>query len=615
MGLFHAIGAVFKFIWHGLDALRKVMHLLLLLFIFGLIAVAVSRDLPLLPREAALVLAPEGRIVEELTGRPFERAINEASGSAEPESRLKDLVDVLRAAKDDDRVKVVVLDLESLTGGGLPALQDVAAAIAAVRAAGKKVLAWSQYYDQRQYYLAAQADEVYVDPFGFVMLEGYGYYRSYFKGTLDRLGVNVHVFKVGSHKSAPDRWTRADMSPEDREEAKGWLGALWTDYKDDVARARGIEPEVVQAYADKAGASAREVAGDLAQLALNRGFVNGLKTREEFEALVMEFAGEDDDEHSYNAIDWHEYLTVLRSEEALHKQPNQNVGVIVASGEIFDGEQSPGTIGGDTLAEMLRDARYDDEIEAVVLRIDSPGGSMLASEVVRREVAALRESGKPVVASMGSVAASGGYYIAMEADRILASPATITGSIGVFALLPTFEKTLDKVGVTNDGFGTTAMADMERIDRGLNPELAVVLQASVENAYQRFITAVAKARKRKVEEIDGIAQGKVWSGADAKAAGLVDDFGDVDAAVREAAKLAKLKKGYGTRWLDRKTDWREALALRFEGASLAAAGSLGLAPRRLSLPADELLFAEARRLARLETLRGKPLYLCGCGAE
>lgn len=615
MGLLHAIGAVFRFIWQALDALRKVLHLVLLLFIFGLFAAAVGRDIPILPGKAALVLAPEGRLVEELSGEPFARAVNQAAGEPAPETRLKDLVDVLRAAGQDDRVKVVVLDTSSLSGGGLPALQDLAAAVAEVRKSGKKVFAWSDSYDQRQYYLAAQADEVYVDPFGMVMVEGYGYYRSYFKGTLDKLGVTMHVFKVGTHKSAPDTWIRTDMSPEDREEAGRWVGALWGAYKADVARARAIDPAVLQDFSDHAVAGVREAGGDLAQYALNRGLVTGLKTREEFEQLVSDLAGEDENEHSYNSIDWRQYLTVLRSEQALHKRPRLNVGVVVASGEIFDGEEPPGSIGGDTLAKMLRDARYDDAIQAVVLRIDSPGGSMMASEAVRREVAALRESGKPVVASMATVAASGGYYIAMDADRILAAPATITGSIGVFIVLPTFEKTLGKVGVSNDGFGTTALAGAERLDRGLNPELGGVLQAGVENAYQRFVTAAAKARERKVEEIDSVAQGKVWSGTDAKAAGLIDGFGNIDDAIRQAAALAQLKPGYGTRWIEREQDWRQALGLKVMDSLARAALAVGLLPQPLEPPGAGLLRAEAVRIARITALGGRPVYLCGCEIE
>ena len=612
MAFLRAIGTFFKYIWYALDGLRKVLHLVLLLLIFGVIVAAASRDLPIVPREAALVLAPEGRLVEERSGAPFERVLAEATGDAEAETRVRDLVDVLRAAREDDRIKAVVLDLSKMSGGGLPALQDLAAEIAAVRKAGKRVLAWGEYLDQRQYYLAAQADEVYIDPFGGVILQGYAYFRTYYKGTLDKLGVKVHVFKVGTHKSAPDTWIRTNMSPEDREEAQGWVGALWTAYKTDVATARGIEPDALQAYADKAGEGVREFAGDTAQYAQSRGLVNGLKTREQFEDAVSGLAGMDEDEHSYNSVDWRQYLSVVRSEAALHKKADRNVAVIVASGEIMDGEQPPGTVGGDTLAALLRDARFDDEIKAVVLRIDSPGGSMMASEVVRREVVALKAVGKPVVASMASVAASGGYYIAMDADRILAAPSTITGSIGVFAVLPTFEDTLGKVGVTTDCFGTTKLAGAEHIERGLNPELGSILQSSVENAYQRFVGAAAKARDRKVEEIDSIAQGKVWSGKDAKAAGLIDDFGNVDDAIRIAAELASLGPHHGTRWVEQSSDWRDALALKMGATAARFVAWTGFAPLEPPIPGAALLRAEVKHLERMRALQGRPLYFCGC---
>jgi protease-4 len=609
MGLMRTLGSLLKGLLYALDGLRKFLHLVLLLVIFGALLAASHTTLPIIPRSAALELAPMGSIVEEESGDPLDRALSDVTGEDEQETRLRDLIDVVDHARDDDRIHALVLDLDRLDHAGLPALQDLARSIRWFRESGKKVYAHGLMFTQRQYYLAAQADEVYLDPFGFVLLDGYSYYRTYLRGAVDKLAVDVNVFKIGSHKSAPDTWTRSDMSSEDRENAKVWVGALWDSYKTDVATARKLEPGLIQAYSDEAVAGVRATGGDLAQYALARGLVDGLKTREEFEKIVAGVAGEDEDTGGYKAVDWRSYLPIVRSDEALAGSEDQNVGVIIASGEILDGEQPPGFVGGDTLAAQLRDLRDDDEYSAVVLRIDSPGGSIMASEVIRREVEALTAAGKPVVASMGTVAASGGYYIAMNADRIIAAPTTITGSIGVFAVIPTFQKTLAKIGVTNDGFGTTDLAGATDLDRELGGEARQILQASVEHSYQAFVGGVARARGRRPEEIESLAQGRVWTGADAQAAGIVDELGGVDEAIAEAAKLAGLKEGYGVDWIEREMSWRDVIAMRLRAA--AAWTVKAIAPRRAQLPALGSAMAEVRGYLELAA-KGRPVYLCNC---
>jgi len=611
MPVLHALWSVLKGIWFALDGLRKVLHLVLLLMLFGVLLAASQSELPYVPDTAALVLSPQGHLVEELSGDPLERAFSHAIGEGQAETRLRDLVDVVDEARDDDRIQALVLDLEGLEGAGLPMLQDLAQSIRWFRESGKKVYAYAESYSQRQYFLAAQADVVYLDPMGYVLLEGYGYYRTYFRGTLDKLAVDVNVFKAGSHKSAPEEWTRADMSPEDREDAEVWVGALWETYKNDVGAARKLEPGLIQAYADEAAEGIGATGGDLAQYALARGLVDGLKTRQEFEEIVAEIAGEDE-ETGFAGVEWLGYLPYVRSEQAVREYGDETIGVIVASGEILDGEHSPGIVGGDSLSKLLREAREDDDIAAVVLRIDSPGGSIMASEVIRREVAALRASGKPVVASMGTVAASGGYYIAMDANRILAAPTTITGSIGVFAVIPTFQRTLDKIGVTNDGFGTTKLSGQTDLDRELGPEAKQILQASVEHAYRTFVNNVALARKRRPEEIDSLAQGRVWTGADAKAAGIVDELGGVDEAIAEAAKLAGLEEEYDVQWMEQDLSWRDALVLRLRQS--VAWFVEAVAPRRTALPQLGMALERARALLALAA-EGRPVYLCSCRVE
>ena len=441
-------------------------------------------------------------------------------------------------------------------------------------------------------------------------IEGYGYFRTYYRGTLDKLAVDINVFKAGTHKSAPEEWSRTDMSPEDRADAEVWIGALWDAYKADVGAARNLDPALIQAYADEAAAGIRATGGDVAQYALARGLVDGLKTRQEFEAIIAEVAGEDEDT-GFAAVDWQGYLPYVRSEESLRGRGDETVAVVVASGEILDGEQAPGLIGGDSLARLLRDVRNDDDYAAVVLRIDSPGGSIMASEVIRREIAALRAAGKPVVASMSTVAASGGYYIAMDADRILAAPTTITGSIGVFAVIPTFQRTLDKVGITSDGFGTTRLAGQTDLDRGLGPDAKEILQASVEHHYRTFVESVATARKRRPEEIDSLAQGRVWTGRGrARPRASSTSSAGSTTRSRQAAELAGLDdEEYDVRWMEQEHTWRDALALHLRGAAAWVIDAV--MPRRESLPQVSFALERARALLALAGRgpAGLPLFL------
>ena len=496
------------------------------------------------------------------------------------ETRLRDVVEAIRAAKDDDRISSLYLDLGGLEGGGVAKLQEVAAAIDAFRATGKPVLAYGDYYDQPQYYLAAHADEIYLDPHGIAYVDGFANYGMFVKEALDKLSIDWNVFRVGQYKSAVEMFTRNDMSPAEREESLAWLNSIWGTWKTDVAKARSIEPAALQSYADDAVAALRAANGDLARMALEAGLVTALEGRYKAEERLAEITGEEEDEHTYKGIDHWAYLANVHSGKALSSKPVDKVAVIVASGEIVPGEQSPGMIGSDSLAQQLRDARFDDAVKAVVLRIDSPGGSTFASEVIRREVEALRLAGKPVVASMSSLAASGGYYIAMDADRIVASPATLTGSIGIFAMFPTFQRSLERLGVHVDGVGTTALSGEFRPDRPMSEATREILQQSIEYEYTHFIGRVAKSRKQEVGAIDAIAQGRVWSGADAKRLGLVDQLGSYQDAIDLAAKLAKLGKKFDVEYFDAEMGIGEALGLRIQTAAGAYGRPVAAAPDR-----------------------------------
>jgi protease-4 len=559
------VGRFFGALWRGLDGLRRVLHLILLLVIFGFIVGALRSSIPLLPAEAALVIAPTGEIVEQLSGDPFERALAEAQGAGSSETLLRDLTEAIRTAASDKRIRALVLDLNSMTGGGQPTLEEFARAVAEFRESGKPVIAHSVTFLQDQYLVAAHADEIYVDPLGLVILEGYERYRNYYKAALDKLGVDVNVFRVGSFKSAVEPFLRQDMSPEDREASLAYLGALWDNYRTVVAQARGLEPEAITRYANDIGATAVAARGDLPAAALAAKLVTGVKSSLEVEARVAEIVGLDDQTDSYNAVSIDDYLRVQRAEEKLQGDGKPRIGVIVASGEILDGDQPPGIIGGETVASLVREARLNDDIRALVLRIDSPGGSVFASEQIYRELQAFKATNRPVVVSMGDLAASGGYYIAAPADEIWASPGTITGSIGIFALFPTLNRTLDKVGVSVDGVGTTPLSGELRLDRPVGPVAAQLLQSLIERGYADFLARVAEGRNLEVEAVEPLAQGRVWSGRDAKANGLVDQLGGFDDAVASAAAKAELAEGsYHLDYLETDLSWAEELAMSFK---------------------------------------------------
>jgi protease-4 len=610
-----AIAAFFTFVWRALDALRKVLHLIVLLVTFLVIGAALSPNIPIVPHKTALVIAPQGTLVEQLAGDPFDRAIAELYGQQRAETLVRDLIDAIEAAKTDKRVEVLVLDLGHMAGGGVAKLQEVAAAIRDFRRSGKKVLAFGEGYDQAQYYLAAQADEVYLDPQGLVLIDGFAYYRTFLKGVIDKLSVDVNVFRAGKFKSYTDQFSRSDMSEQEEEESLAWLNALWAQYQAGIVKARKLDPGAIADYANNFAASAKSQRGDLAAVALEKKLVTDLKSRREFEDEVKAMVGEDEKEHTYRGIPHWDYLAAVRPTKALRME-GDHVGVIVASGEILDGEQPPGTVGSDSLAHLLRDALHDDDVKAVVLRIDSPGGSMFASEVIRREIDALRDAKKPVIASMSSVAASGGYYIAMDADQIWASPATLTGSIGVFAVFPTVERTLGKFGITIDGVGTTPLADSLRLDRTLHDQAKEILQASVEHAYSVFVDNVASARKKSFEDIDAVAQGRVWAGVDARGHGLIDHLGSYKDALNAAAKLAKLGADYKVEYIEPPLGWREAIALQSQ--ALAARFGRAVAPERQLLDGARRWFApleaELARLSRFTDPK-QVYYYCPCSVN
>jgi protease-4 len=602
----------FALVWRILEGLRKVLHLVLLLVIFGFILAALHTSIPTVPHSAALVIAPEGELVEQLSSDPVRRAFGQASGGPAPETLLKDVIDAVESAKSDSRIKLIVLDLGNLGASGLSKLQEIGAALRDFRAAGKRVVVAADSLDQTQYYLAAQAGEVYLDPLGLVYVDGFSYYRMFLKDAIDKLGVDVNVFRAGTFKSYTDQFSRSDMAPSEREESSVWLEALWRAYSQDVTRARSLPANAVNDYVADAPVALAAVNGDAAKLALQRGLVTALKSRRQLADELKTLVGEDQDTHSFNSIGMSQYLASARAKRVLRSKSDAKVGIVVASGEILDGHQPPGTIGGESTADLLRQARYDNAVKAVVLRVDSPGGSMFASEQILREIQTLRKAGKPVVVSMSTYAASGGYYISAAANQIFASPTTLTGSIGVFSVVPTFQHTLEKLGVKVDGLGTTPLAGSMRLDRTLEPAGRQILQSSVEHAYAEFLRRVAEGRKKSVEEVDKIAQGRVWAGVDAQRIGLVDHLGGLKDASDAAAKLAELGADYDVDYIQSELSLREQLLmqLRSEGVRLGEMTGL-IAPKSAIEQVLDPLLEQARAIARLNDPRGLYAY-CWC---
>jgi len=612
MGVGSALMGFFGLVWRILEGVRRVLHLILLLVIFGFILAALHTSIPSVPHTAALVIAPEGEIVEQLASDPVRRAFGQASGGPAPETLLRDMTDAIAAAKSDERIKLIVLDLGSLDSSGLSKLQEIGAALREFRAAGKRVVAAADSLDQTQYYLAAQAGEVYLDPMGLVYLDGFSYYRMFLKDAIDKLGVDVNVFRAGTYKSFTDQFSRNDMAPSEREETSVWLQSLWNAYQQDVTRARSLPAAALNEFVAQEPAALAAVNGDAAKLALQRGLVTALKSRRQMADELKVLVGEDEDTHSFNAIGMNQYLASVRGKHVLKSKSDPKVGIVVASGEILDGHQPPGTIGGESTADLLRQARYDNAVKAVVLRVDSPGGSMFASEQILREVQTLRKAGKPVVVSMSTYAASGGYYISAAANQIFASPTTLTGSIGVFSVVPTFQHTLEKFGVKVDGIGTTPLAGDMRSDRTLTPARRQILQSSVDHAYAEFLRRVGDGRKKPVEDVDKIAQGRVWAGIDAQRIGLVDHLGGLKDATDAAAKLAELGPDYSVDYIEPELSLREALLMQLRSETLRMAEIAGIiAPRSEVERVLDPMLEQARAVARLNDPRGLYAY-CWC---
>jgi len=516
--------------------MSNILFLVMLAFIYF---VYIGGTPAPLPEKAALLLNMSGTVVDQKSAvNPLQALLGEPTPE-EHEVLLRDAIEAIEYAAEDPAINSLVMELDSLMYVGISKTQEIVRALESFRKSGKPIVAIGDYYTQDQYLLASYADTVIAHPMGGVALEGYSSYRNYFREALEKISVNVHIFRAGDHKSAVEPFMRDDMSPAEKELTSRWLDNLWGQYASIVETQRKLAAGAVNDYVNNFTERLQSQGGDAAQAALQAGLVDKLLGRSDGNDYLVEVVGASNDDGLYEAVEFERYVAHKRP-LSLGAAQGDRVAVITAEGNILPGEQPPGSIGGDSLAQLLRDTVEADGVKAIVLRINSGGGSMFASEIIRQQVLHARDMGLPVVVSMGAVAASGGYYIAAEADEIWATPSTITGSIGVFAAFPTFEELLQRVGVHTDGVGTTELAGSLRADRPLNPELVAALTSGVEFAYKSFVQIVAQGRELSVAEVDPLAQGRVWSASDALQNGLIDSVGSLDDAIAAAAARAKL---------------------------------------------------------------------------
>ena len=566
-----------KAVWKLLVGIKDGLVLILMLLFFGgLYAALSSRPAPI--KDGVLVLDLKGTVVEQPSQAAFTDVLSGTGGIRE--YRLRDLVAAMDEARTDDRVKAIALDLDSFLGGGQTAIGELGEAVRQVRASGKPVLAFATAYTDDGYQLAANATEIWMSPMGAVALAGPGGKNLYYKGLMDKLGITANVYRVGTYKSAIEPYTRSDMSPEARANYQALAGALLETWRDHVRAAR--PKAAVDAYLSNPVAALDGAGGDLGKAAIAARLVDKLGERQAFEARLAALGGEDDEQKGgYKSIGLANYVG-----DAVDTDPKGPIGIVTVAGEIVDGKAAAGLAGGETIARLIEKGLRDDGMKALVVRVDSPGGSAIASERIRQALLAAKAKKIPVVISMGNVAASGGYWVATAGDRIYAEPSTVTGSIGVFGILPSFQGSLAKLGIGADGVKTTPLSGEPDLLAGPSPEANRMIQAGVESVYRQFLGIVAQSRRKTPAEIDTMAQGRVWDGGTARQLGLVDGFGGIDEAIAAAAGLAKLGDERGVRYLDRTPTFAEELMAMFSGEDAEAAptdafASLAPAPEAL----------------------------------
>jgi protease-4 len=584
------IRTFFRFIWDLINFTNHlVFNLIMLLIIFliiGVIAAGFSaKSFEPLRESTALILDLEGQLVEQRTVDSLSAALAQWQGDANQEIQLRDVLAVLEKAKTDPKITHVLLKTEGFDAMGMASLRELAKALQEFKTSKKPVYAFATGYEQKQYLLAAQADKVFMDPDGGMMFEGLGRYRLFYREALqDKLGVDVNLFRVGEYKAAAEPFILDAASAESKEADLFWMNDIWQRYLDQISVARKIDKAQIEQAINEMPARIEAVKGNLAQWALNEKWVDGLKTSQQMEQFMLDQGvAKDEDNFTFQQISFTEYLGHVRNQNLSATVNPSQVAIVVAQGEITDGDQPAGTVGGESTAALIREVRENEDIKALVLRVDSPGGGVFPSEQIRREVELTKAAGKPVVVSMANVAASGGYWISMNADTIYADESTITGSIGIFGLMIRVPKTLAKIGIHSDGVSTTPWAGAFDISRPIDESTATVIQSVINHGYSQFVGKVSKARQQTYAQIDANARGRVWSGAQAKDKGLVDAMGGLGDAVRDAAKRAKLKEGnYSIEYIEKPLSPFEEFITNLSGNS-ATQGFVGYLSPAISL--------------------------------
>ncbi|PSJ47472.1 signal peptide peptidase SppA [Zobellella endophytica] len=608
--MWSAIKWFFRTLGRVLNAIRMlIINLFFLVILVSFFLIFTARDdTPALPDNAALTLTLAGPVLEQDEPASPQRLLQKwlAGDTTPPPTSLSQIKEALAQARHDERIGALVLRLQNMTESSLTKLDEIGEAIEGFKTSGKPVYAIGDYYTQGQYYLAAHADEILLNPAGAVTIQGLGVYRLHYKSAFERFNITPHVFRVGTYKSFVEPYLRDDMSEESREDTLRWLGQLWQHYQDKVARLRKIPADHINPDKEQLLSRFRAVGGDPARYALELGLVDRLASRTDMLQSVAEHVGWDSQANQYMSLEVTQYLA--------HKSRDGNeapaVGLITASGAIMSGDAGANTINDEYLGQLIEEARLDADIQALVLRIDSPGGSAFAAEQIRTALLQFKDSGKPLVVSMGSTAASGGYWIAADADRIYAAPTTLTGSIGVFGLFLTFEEAFEKLGLNTDGVGTTDFVG-SGFTTGLPEHTKELIQLGVEHTYEQFVSLVAEGRGLSPEQVERAAQGHVWTGVDAKALGLVDELGYLDDALAGAAGLAGLPS-YRVKPVRLPASAREILLEQL----LLGSGTLsGLVQSTLPAalrPAGEQLERELSALGRFDDIKGQYVLCIAC---
>lgn len=586
------IRRIFRFVGTVISGIRTLLGVVIFGFVLIAIAGMFADNLQPIPDKGALYLAPGGFLVDQKTYTdPLEKLLSQGM---ESETLVRDIIEAVDAAASDSRITHLLLDTDYMAGAGLSKLEEISSALVRFKQSGKPIIAVADDYGQQQYYLAAHADEILLNPLGSVLITGFASYRSYYKEALDKLRVKVHIFRVGDFKSAVEPYMGNSMSTGVKEERRAMIDELWQFYSSQIENLRGLPTGAINDYTNNLHTKLRSANGDSAMLAQQQGLVDQVASRTQMLKYLNEVIPTTDGE--FNSINLKGYLSHVRREQLISAAAKENrIALVVAKGTIMDGEQPEGSVGGDTLAGIFADLRKDENVKAVVLRVDSPGGSAFASEVIRDAMAATRAEGVPIVVSMGSVAASGGYWIATEADRVLALSTTITGSIGVYGIVPTVERSMEALGIYSDGVSTADISGIMQLDRAMTPQAEMVFQAGVDNIYTQFLALVAEARNSTPAEVHEIAQGRVWTGEQALELGLVDQLGDLNEAVKVAAELANLA--------DYMVDYRRKPLSAYEQLLLSMSSSAGTSLANLDIETKDswlpdLLSRQAKTLVQ-----------------